>query len=643
MQLNPEQLEAVNHFQGPCLVTATPGSGKTRTLTARTVSLVRERGVNPRNVLCLTFTNKAAREMRERIGKEVGQAAAEITIGTFHSIFARYLRKYGRLVGLEGNFTILDQDDQWELMAKVARMEDYECKKDEIKGLAEAIDSSREGLESLLEVRQGLTDIQLDIIREYLRTLDRTNCVDFTGILFKTYKLLKDHPSVINELARQFQFVLVDEGQDTSKIQYEIVKMLTMPHRNCFIVADIDQSIYSWRNARPENLRQFVEDFGGVRQIRLPRNYRSTAPILHAAQRLIRHNEGSEEVVLISERGEGNAIQVYEHVSGEDEASRVAEEVLLLRKRSNLKWKDFAVLYRTNAMSRALEMQFRRLQIPYKIVGGFSFFDRSEIKTSIAYMMFLENPFDTIAFTRAIKNPKRKIGDTVIGRLERICQAEGISMLQACRENPKVKGMTKLGQQNLASFIQLYEAYRAKYAGGMPLGQLATGLIKETGFLGHIEELSKTDQDHAKRIDNLREFFTSIAEFEKKARTPTLTDFLQSIQLISDVDEADTGDDVVQLSTIHSAKGLEWPVVHIVGAEEGLLPHSRALAETGHDEEERRLFYVAMTRAQDQLYVHFTQMRTAMNVRSGGAFNSQSVPSRFVEETGLLEQVNIMT
>lgn len=618
MNLNEQQKLAVAHHLGPCIVTAVPGSGKTAVLTSRVVSLIKEKNIDPRNILCLTFTNKASNEMKERILAELAQDnfdAGSIWISTFHKLCLAILRKHGHLIGLSANFSIYSSREQEDLMGKIARMNGYEnTSKYAVAHLIKAVNDFREDIVDFEQHIQELNPTEVDIVKEYQEVLDELNAIDFSGMLYKSWLILKNNPIVVESLSKRFKFVLADEMQDTNHVQYDIIKLIA-GHGNLFVVADVQQSIYSWRGAKPENLRQLCKDFKDVSEIILPRNYRSTSSILEGAQRLIRHNDDAVNVELHSDRGSGAGIEVTDHMYPEDEADYLVSRIKSLRQINGYEWRDFAVLYRMNSLSRAPEISLRTNGVPYRILGGFSFFDRMEIKVALSYLTLLVNPHDTINFNRAITHPKRGLGGESIGRLELMCK-KGDSILDVARNSQDVK-LTAKARANLKTFVNMVDRYRAK---DCKLAELAEGLIKESGFYEYIQTLPEKTEADKSRLENLDELIAGIAEFEKRRSKASLTDYLQSTQLIATEDE-DNSDDVVKLLTIHRAKGLEWPCVNIIGVERGCIPHPRAEHERGLAEE-RRLMYVAMTRCATNLNISYCQVRRR---RSAGK-------SRFLDE-----------
>lgn len=603
MHLNKQQKLAVSHHLGTCVVTAVPGSGKTRVLTSRVISLIKEKDVDPRNILCLTFTNKASNEMRERILKELANTdGSSAWISTFHKLCLAILRKHGHLINLPTNFSIYASREQEELMGKLARMKGYEnTSKYAIQHLIKAVNDFREDILDFEQHLQELTPTEVEIVQEYQESLNELNAIDFSGMLYKTWLLLKSNPVVVESLSKRFKFVLVDEMQDTNHVQYEIVKYIA-GHGNLFVVGDACQSIYGWRGAKPENLQQLRKDFENVNEVTLPRNYRSTSFILEAAQRLIRNNKDATSVELHSDRGSGANVKVTDHMYPEDEADHLVSRIKSLRQIHDYDWKDFAILYRTNSLSRAPEMALRTNGIPYRILGGFSFFDRTEIKAALSYLTLLVNPHDTINFNRAITHPKRGLGGESVGRLELMCK-NGDSIIDVARNSQNIKLTTK-ARANLKTFVDMIDRYRDK---DCKLSELAANLINESGLWEHFKTLEKKTEADKSRLENLNELIAGITEFERKRPESTLNDYLQSTQLIATGDE-DNNDDVVKLLTIHSSKGLEWPCVNIIGVEKGCMPHPRAESERGAAEE-RRLMYVAITRGRNNLYISYCKKR----------------------------------
>ena len=626
--LNKEQILAVEHINGPCIVTATPGSGKTHTLTSRVIHLVKS-NISPSNILCLTFTNRAAEEMRSRIAHRLGQQSDKVWVGTFHRLCIAILRKYGSLINLRPNFSIYDEKDQIELIKKIARMQDYDkYSYGDMRFLATVANDFREDIIDFEEHVKSLTPLQSSIVQEYLETLDELNSVDFSGILYKCYLILSNHNDIAEKLSNKFKHVLVDEGQDTNTIQYEIIKSIAK-HGNLFVVADVNQSIFAFRGACPENINKIKSDFTDVKQIILPRNYRSTSRILLAAQTLIRHNKDAHGLELISERGDGENVQINSHWLPEDEATYIAN-VIQNFKSAGYKYSDCAVLYRLNRHSQVIEMTMRHFDVPYRIFGGFSFFDRAEVKTTLSYLSFLSNPYDSIAFERAISNPKRNIGKSTIGKLERFCQDRKLSIIEACEQSEIMDTLPSKARVGIKEFVHIFEDAFAACIRGDKLSAILSKLVRGTGYYKFLENESEKDPSHQRRLDNVDELILGLSKFEEDKPGSTITDYLHSVQTMSS-DTGNDDDDAVSLMTMHSAKGLEFKAVFIVAVEHGIIPHSRAVQENGEDEE-RRLFYVAMTRAKDYLFINRCRRRKRFMSASNRSVEYASKPSCFIDE-----------
>lgn len=601
--LNTEQKLAADHFNGPCLVTAIPGSGKTSTLTTRVINLVKKYNVEPQNILCLTFTNKAANEMKERISANIGDVSEKIWISTFHYLCLKTLRKYGDRVGLSSSFTIYDDKDQKLLIKKIARMQGIENITDpSVNYISKVINDFREELEDGSYFGELLSPEHSSIASEYLSILDEFNAIDFSGMLYKMWQVLQNQ-TVSDILSNRFKYVLVDEGQDTNKIQYEIVKKIAA-HQNLFVVGDYCQSIFSFRSARPENLKLMMKDFTNVQNITLYKNYRSTSKILESAERLIKKNEPN--VTLKSERGDGYSVHIADYLDQNEESISIANRMLSFHNQG-YKWKDMAILYRINSQSQALEMACRIHSIPYRVVGGFSFFNRKEIKDALSYLKFLCNPDDTISFARAISEPARKISDITIGKIERVCQKNKISIIDACDRIDQIPGISSSAKNNLRQFIEVTQQYKKKI-GSVKMSEIANGYLLDTGYFGHIENLSKEDSSSKRRIDNLNQLIVSISDYEQKNSKSKISDYLQSVQILSEQINEEDDDDAVSLMTMHSSKGLEFPVVHIISCNEKIIPYYLSVSES-EIEEERRLMYVGMTRAMDRLHISYCKSK----------------------------------
>lgn len=622
MMLNDEQIKAINHKDGPCIVTSVPGSGKTSVITHRVANLVKK-GVDSGNILCLTFTNKAANEMKDRISKMVS-STSPIWISTFHSFCIAILRKYGHLVGLEPSFSIYDENDQKELLTKIGRMNEVIVDRGNVYNLISAINKSRENLEPIDDYCNNIKDNEKQVLVEYLKTLDEFNAVDFSGCLFKTYELLKSQPKVVDVLANKFKYILGDEWQDTNTIQYEITKLIAQKHQNLFVVGDISQCIFAFRCANPENINKIRKDFPNTTNIVLNKNYRSTSHILNYAERLIRNNKESSDTTLISVKGNGEKVLINAFPSQDYESKSIAERISFLKLSNNQKWSDFAILYRTNALSRMIEVTLRTANIPYRIQGGFSFFDRAEIKTALSYLSVLANPSDTIAFSRAISNPKRGIGDVLIGKMEKMAHQKSIPVLNSAEE--LLEGVSKTAQKSLSEFIAVINKHRNRCNEGEPIDKIAVDVMNDSGYYLFLKKESEKDQDYQKRVDNLDEFLLSISEFVAEKPSCSMGEYLQSIEIMKS-NNSDEDTDAVNLTTIHSAKGLEFENTFIIGCEDGIIPHTMSIVENAIDEE-RRLMYVACTRGKSRLVMSYCKYRK--NLKTGKL--TPCKPSRFLAE-----------
>lgn len=626
--LNTEQQLAASHINGPCIVVAIPGSGKTACLTERVSNLLKNH-IKPNNILCLTFTNKAANEMKERLLKKVGDSSSAIWVSTFHKLFIAILRKYSNKTTISPNFSIYDENDQKDLIEKITRLKNIDSDKNLIYYLVKCANDYRENLLDNFD-EFNIKDCHIDIIESYYKTLDKLNVVDFSGILYKTYLLLKENPDVQQELADRFKYVLVDEWQDTNKIQYEITKKIAS-HGNIFVVGDECQSIFGFRGSKPENMNLIKQDFNNVKEIVFVNNYRSSEEILKVAQKLIKNNPNTDHINLQSVRGKGDVVDVIPFDNPEHEAGFIACEIDNAKFKKKLKWNDFAILYRINSLSRNLEMSLKQKGIPYKVYGGFSFFDRKEIKTVISYLSFLSNPSDTISFVKSISTPTRGVGDVAIAKIEQIAHDNNCSIFQACKMAIENKELSKTAMNSLSTFIKCFEKHKQiETDGSMNLFDMISSLVKETGLYEYMKKQSDKDPDWQKRIDNVNEFLKSIEDYQNSSKSPNLSSFLQTIQLYSSADEEEK--DCVSLMTIHAAKGLEFKYVFGVGLEQGILPHKKSIEENNIFEE-RRLLYVLASRAKDKLFLSYCKNRKVMNVYNSGANkNITTKPSMFLSE-----------
>ena len=627
--LNPDQLDAVVHRGGPLLVVAGAGSGKTRVLTHRIAHLVHD-GVHPSRILAITFTNKAAGEMRQRVAALVGPVARTMWVSTFHSACVRILRADGDRLGYPRQFSIYDQADAVRLTGYVIRDLHLDAKRFTPRGVHGLISLWKNELLDPDEVTARAQNIfdrkHADVYREYQHRLHKAGAMDFDDLLVNTVRLLRDHPEVLEHYRQRFEHILVDEYQDTNQAQNEIVLLLAGGHHNVTVVGDTDQSVYRFRGADYRNILQFEDAFPDVTTVVLDQNYRSTQTILDAANAVIANNAARKPKNLWTEAGSGHRIVRYHAEDEGDEATFVASTARQLHDDHAHNWRELAVLYRTNAQSRVVEEAMMRLGIPYKVVGGTRFYDRREVKDAMAYLRAVVNPADEVNVKRVLNVPKRGVGDASIAKLDTFAAAEGIGFLEALRRADEA-AITGPAVRGIASFVALLDDLGAMAAAAEPddadavpevgPGDLLQAALERSGYLGELE--AEDTVEAAGRIENLGELVGSAREFTR------VDEFLEQVSLVADTDDI-TDDDQVVLMTLHSAKGLEFPVVFLVGVEEGVFPHTRALTEPDELEEERRLAYVGITRAQERLYVTHAWSRSLFGS------TQYNPPSRFLDE-----------
>ena len=617
--LNPDQLDAVVHTDGPLLVVAGAGSGKTRVLTHRIAHLVGEHGVNPMRILAITFTNKAADEMRERVASLVGPVARKMWVSTFHSACVRILRREAAAIGYPPSFSIYDQADAQRLTGYVIRDLALDPKRFTPKGVHAQISQYKNDLIFAAEARERAANIFerkiADIYTEYQSRLVKAGAMDFDDLLTNAVRLFREHPDVLAQYQERFEHILVDEYQDTNRAQNELILTLGAVHRNVCVVGDSDQSIYRFRGADLRNILEFEEAFPDVTVIVLEQNYRSTQTILDAANAVIDHNSARKPKHLWTDQGQGPRIVRYHAEDEGDEARWVVRTLADLHEREGYRWGDMAIFYRTNAQSRVVEEALMRAGSPYKVVGGTRFYDRREIKDALAYLRAVVNPADEVSVKRVLNVPKRGVGETSVARLDSFASVEGITFAAALRRADEV-GVTGSAARGVAAFVELLDHLATLVPEGP--GDLLQGALEASGYLAELE--AEHTVEAAGRLENLGELVGSAREFAEVA------EFMEQVALVADSDEVDGDESRVILMTLHTAKGLEYPVVFLVGAEEGVFPHIRALTEPDELEEERRLAYVGITRARERLYISHAWSRTLFGS------TQYNPPSRFVDE-----------
>ncbi|HET6954749.1 MAG TPA: DNA helicase PcrA, partial [Acidimicrobiales bacterium] len=625
--LNPVQSDAVTHAEGPLLVVAGAGSGKTRVLTHRIAHLIRNEGVSPFEILAITFTNKAADEMKSRVAALVGPVAEKMWVSTFHSACVRILRRDADKLGFPRQFTIYDQADAVRLTGYVIRDLGLDTKRFPPRSVHATISAAKnDGIEAEAYAQRAgnLFERKIaDVFREYQDRLRRAGSMDFDDLLGQALRLLREHPAVLQHYQRRFKHILVDEYQDTNRVQNELVLLLAADHRNVCVVGDQDQSIYAFRGADMRNIVEFEDAFPDTTVVLLEQNYRSTQTILDAANAVIAHNVGRKPKELWTEHGAGDPVVRYHADDEVDEAQWITREIARLHDGDEvtgpegdpLRWGDVAVFYRTNAQSRVLEEQLMRADIPYKVVGGTRFYDRKEIKDAIAYLRAVVNPVDEVSLKRVVNEPKRGVGATSIGKLDAYATARGLSFVDALRRADDA-GVSGKAASGIEAFLTLLDD-AADLVDGSP-GPLLQQLLERSGYLDQLEADRTIEAEG--RLENLAELVGAAGEAESVA------DFLEQISLVADTDDLDDDTTAVVLMTLHSAKGLEFPVVFLIGLEDGVFPHLRSLTEPDQLEEERRLAYVGITRARRRLYLTHAWSRTLFG---GTQYNP---PSRFLDE-----------
>lgn len=641
--LNPVQREAAEHREGPLLILAGAGSGKTRVLTYRIAHLIAQ-GVDPGEILAITFTNKAAREMRERVTALLGSEGHGLWVTTFHSACVRILRReIDNLPGYNRNFVIYDTGDQQSVIKACLKEHNYDEKKFPVRSVAAVISDAKNKLQDAEEFSYKAASYfeqkVVDIYRSYQKRLKSNNALDFDDIIMLTVQLFQKSDHVYRYYQDKFRYIMVDEYQDTNHAQYMLIKLLASEYRNLCVVGDDDQSVYGWRGADIQNILDFERDYPEAKVIKLEQNYRSTQKILSAANAVVKNNESRKEKSLWTENSEGQAVVCYVGSDERDEANYVVNRIQRLHELEGRPYNDFAILYRTNAQSRTLEERLMKASTPYRIFSGLKFYERMEIKDILAYLRVLYNPADQVSFARVLNVPKRGLGDTTLQKVLEYANEQGMPVLDAILEAEYIPELSTRAKKPLIAFAHLMQNLLS-FAREASVSDLVEEILNKTGYKAILE--GENTPEAETRLENLMEFLSVTAEYDAKAAqaaqnalndgieaddtVSTLSGFLEQVSLVADIDELDQAEEAVALMTMHSAKGLEFPVVFVVGMEDGIFPSSRSLMEPNVLEEERRLCYVAITRAREKLYLCNTEMRMLYGK------TQYNQPSRFLME-----------
>lgn len=628
--LNPRQQEAVMAADGPVLIVAGAGSGKTKTITARIAYLIAEKNMVPWSILAITFTNKAAREMKDRVAAVVGHVAEDIWISTFHAMCVRILRRDIDKIGYHRNFTILDSGDQVSVVKQCLKELNLDSARYKPQGILAAISSLKNELKGPKDVAatagygsNPYEQAVQKVYELYQKKLHSNQSLDFDDLIMNTIRLFREHADVLQFYQQKFRYIHVDEYQDTNHAQYTLVSLLAEKHRNLCVVGDSDQSIYAWRGADITNILNFEQDYSDAKVIKLEQNYRSTKRILNAANGVIAKNTGRKPKNLWTENMEGEKVTYFLGNDEHGEAYFIAETIRAGQQKER-QYKDFAILYRTNAQSRVVEEVFLKSNIPYVIFGGIKFYERKEIKDILAYLRLIANPDDDLSLQRIINVPKRGLGKATLDKLAEYAASEGISMFRAISYAYQI-GLGGKAAAGLAMFAELISGL-SQMADYLGLSELVTEMLEKTGY--RISMMEEKTLEARSRLENIDEFLSVTQEFEKNNEDKTLVAFLTDLALVADIDSMneENSDNAVMMMTMHSAKGLEFPVVFIAGMEEGVFPHSRSFFEETEMEEERRLAYVGITRAEEELYLTGARMRTLYGK------TNMNPPSRFLAE-----------
>ncbi|MCR1934238.1 DNA helicase PcrA [Clostridium tepidum] len=610
-KLNKEQYEAATNIEGPLLILAGAGSGKTRVLTYRIAHMIENLNIYPSKILAITFTNKAAGEMKERIKSLVGDVVEGMWVSTFHSSCVRILRREIDKLGYDKNFTIYDTYDQKTLIKQC--MEELNINDKDItdREIINTISNQKDNLISPKEFKKiSSGNYRKDKIADayilYQKKLKANNALDFDDLIYKTVELFKTNKEVLEFYQRKFKYIMVDEYQDTNKSQYELVKLLASVHRNICVVGDDDQCIYEWRGADISNILNFEKDYKDSKVIKLEQNYRSKGNILNAANEVIKNNSQRKNKVLRTENENGNKIKVFRAYSDIDEAKFVASEIKKIIKDGNKSFNDFAILYRTNAQSRIFEDVFMKADIPYRLIGGLKFYDRKEIKDLMAYLKLINNPLDDISLRRIINVPKRSIGDATVKKVQDFANEMDECMYSVLLDADQILTLSQRSITSIKKFVSIVNNLIRK-KDDISVSALIKEVLEDTGYLKELK--NSKNPDDVSRVENLKELVSAASDFERESEDKSLGAFLEKVALVTDIDNYDENSDSVAMMTVHSAKGLEFPVVFMVGMENGIFPGTQSLSDPKEMEESRRLCYVAITRAKEQLYITSAEIR----------------------------------
>jgi DNA helicase-2/ATP-dependent DNA helicase PcrA len=627
-RLNPRQKEAVEHTEGPLLILAGAGSGKTRAITMRTAYLIYT-GVRAGSVLAVTFTNKAAKEMKERVKSMMKGKNGTPVVSTFHSLCLKILRREIEHLGYRKDFTIYDTSEQVSLLRNILSDIKFYDRSFKPESILERISRTKNDFAppDTVSSDDPVEEVSAMLYPRYRDALKSLNALDFDDLLLLTLKLFREHPVVLEKYRERFRYIMVDEYQDTNRVQYDFIKLLAGERRNLCVVGDDDQSIYGWRGANLGNILDFEKDFPGTVMVRLEQNYRSFGHILKAANGVIINNRRRMEKSLWTERGDGPKVNILKAVDTEGEAEWVADRISMIKFERNIPYEDFAVIYRANIFSKPFEEAMRRQRIPYSVVGGTSYFEHKEIKDLAAYLKIIANPSDDLSLLRAASAPKRGLGSSALSALSDFARSNSLSLLDAFGKASGVPSISQKAAASAEALSELIGRYRDMFKNGTKMGKTLKALIEEINYRNYISGLYKTPEAAFRRIENIDGFVESITHYESGEESPSLHGFLETMALTDLMEEKEEkSSHGITLISFHSSKGLEFPVVFIAGVEEDILPHKKSADRDEDIEEERRLFYVGITRAMNELYITYTDRRSKYGKEK------PSVPSRFLKE-----------